>query len=343
MNTQRGSVLLEYLVVLALTLLAAIWALSAWSEKRETLALEAKVLWMQAVQGAVERYIERFSHTLIESESYSAQQLNDVLVHNWQHPTIAELRDLEVLPGSFSDALEDKVRIWVFKSPQGCSEDLCFLHALIAARTPLLNADGAADAKRLSLWRELTQGAGLVVQAPYDQWIAAQHLRWPNTFGQQGALGEGTIALAVQGDELWHRYLRVRDDRDPFFQNQVTVTGPVHSEHSLATEGYLLMQEQAQAAASCPRDGALAYDQFYPAFLTCRQGLWTRMIGYDGGHYIEDRYGYCAHPTLGDTRNPVTGSCSCGEHFVATPISLFTDSQGHTYRSYLCRPRFRMN
>lgn len=340
MEAQRGSILLEYLVVMLLTLMAAFWAVSAWSERRETLELESKALWMQAVQKAVTHYIERFSHELIDAEPYSAQTLAGVAVADWQHPTIVELKALGLLPESFSSGIEQKVKLWVFKETQGCADEFCFLHAVIAAQRPLLNRQGVADAKRLSIWRELTHGAGLVVQAPYQQWIAGRHLRWPNDFGRYGALADGTVALAVQGDELWHRYLRVRDDRDPLFQNQVTAAGPVYSEQSLSTEGYLAMRTQAQPGAACPEQGALAHDSNFPALLACKQGRWSWVIGQDGGHYIQDMRGNCHHPALGDTSNSMSGVCGCGEFFFAEPIAIFSDNEGNSYHSYLCRPKF---
>lgn len=342
MKTQRGSILLEYLVILVLTLLATIWAINAWAERRTTLELETKALWMQAVQKAVTHYIERFSFELHHSEPYSAQQLEGVHLENWQHPTLSELKALGVLPAAFSDQLEDKVKVWVFKASENCSEEWCFLHAIIAAQKPLITSQGVADAKRLSLWRELTKGSGLVVQAPYEQWIAAQHLRWPNIFGQQGGLPEGSIALAIQGDELWHRYLRVRDERDPLFQNQVTVMGQVYSDHSLVTEGYLAMRAHAQVGEHCSEEGAVAHDAQLPALLACRQGQWRWMIGHDGGSFIHDQYGNCYHPLMGDTRNSVTGSCGCGKMFLAIPIALFTDEHGNVYRSHLCRPQLTL-
>lgn len=343
MEAQRGSILLEYLVVMVLTLLAAFWAVSAWSERRETLELESKALWMQAVQKAVAHYIERFSHELITADPHSAQTLAGVAVADWQHPTIAELKALGVLPDSFSAHIEEKVRLWVFRQAPACEDEFCFLHGVIAAQRPLTNRHGVADAKQLSIWRELTHGAGLVVQAPYQQWIAGSHLRWPNEVGRYGALPDGTVALAVQGDELWHRYLRVRDERDPLFQNQVTVSGPVVSEQALSTDGYLAMRTQAQLGEPCPEQGALAHDRNFPALMTCKNGHWSWVLGQDGGHYIRDQRGNCSHPVLGDTSNPVSGSCACTSLFYAKPIAFFTDNEGNSYYSYLCRPRISLH
>lgn len=337
-TAQRGSLLLEYMVVMVLALLTAMWAVSAWADKKEMLKIESQARWMQTLQQATEHYIEQYGHQLIKAEPNSAQWLDDYLVANWQHPSVQDLQELGLLTTAFSTQVEPAAKIWVFKQ-EPCTTEPCFLHALIAADRPFVTAQGQADAQALSLWRELTQGQGLTVQAPYQQWIAAEHFRWPNSFSDQGALAEGSVALAVRGEQLWHRYLRVGDDRDPLFQNSVTAQGALYSAEAVRSAGYLAMQKQADVGDACPEAGAIAHHEQLPALLLCQDGQWQWVSVSDGGHYITDEFGDCKHPQLGDTSNPITGTCNCGSGFYPTVVAVFFDESSNLYRSHLCRPR----
>ena len=214
---QRGSALLEYVVVMGLVLLTAVWAVGAWAEKRTELQVQATAIWMQALQQALERYIETYGQELIKASPYTPIRLDGQWVSDWQHPTIQELQQLGLLSTALNHAFEPPAWLWVFPQTP-CIQEPCFLHALIVSQQPLQKKSGEADAYALGVWREITGGAGLAVQAPYEQWLAAAHFRWPNYFANIGSLPEGTIALAVQGEQLWSRYLLVRDERDPQFQ-----------------------------------------------------------------------------------------------------------------------------
>jgi len=335
---QRGSILLEYMVVLLLSLLAAVWAVDRWAKKKAELRVEAKVLWMQALQQATERYIESYGHLLSQSPPHSAIELEGVWLQDWQQPSLTELQQLGLLSTAFTQFGTPPGRIWIFEQTP-CWQEPCFLHGLIVANEPLLTPGGVADAHLLEVWRSLTQGAGLSVQAPYTQWLAGEHFRWPNDFAQQGALPEGTIALAVQGEQLWHRYLRVGDERDPMFQNEVTAGGPIHSDSALSSSGHLTLGLQALPGASCPEAGAFAHHADIPALLVCRAGQWQLLLGNDGGHFVSNLLGQCFHPMLGNTTNPVTGTCGCPNNYLAVVFSLFSDPDGMVYRSHVCRSR----
>lgn len=336
--SQQGSILLEYMVVLLLSFVATIWALEQWADKKASLQLEAKALWMQALQQATERYIETYGHLLSQSPTNAMVEIDEVFIQNWQEPSLLELQQLGLLSPAFAQFTVPPARVWVFEQTP-CWTEPCFLHALIVANEPLLTADGVADAFLLDHWRTITKGAGLTVQAPFQHWLASAHLRWPNEFAQQGPLPEGSIALAVQGEQLWQRYLRVGDERDPAFRNHVTVGGRVHSDTALSSQGYIALAQHAVPGESCPEVGALAHHANIPALLVCRAGQWQLLLGNDGGHFVSDLLGQCFHPQLGSTTNPVTGSCGCPANYFAVVFSLFSDTNGTMYRSHICRPR----
>lgn len=334
---QRGSVLLEYMLVMALALLAAVWAVGAWADKKIELRIASTAVWMQALQQAVERYIEDYGPELSQAEPYSSMTLAGHWVVDWQQPTLDDLQQLGLLSPAFTHFSEPPARIWVFPQ-EPCVRESCFLHALIVVDEPLQKTSGVADAQALGLWREVTDGSGLTVQAPYEQWLASPHFRWPNQFARQGSLPEGTIALAVQGEQLWQRYLRVRDERDPQFQNNMTVQGKVHSKTAVRSDGYIAMDMKAEIGQTCSQVGAMAHDVHLPALLLCREGQWQQAITRDGGYFIANQYGHCNHPTLGSTVNPKTGTCSCAPGDMPSIIAVFKDEQNNYYRSHLCRP-----
>ncbi len=336
-RSQNGSVLLEYMLVMTLALLAAVWAVGAWADKKTELRVHSTVVWMQALQQALERYIEKYGQDLITAAPYSSVQLDHHWVANWQQPTLDDLQQMGLLSPAFTYFSDPPARLWVFPQ-EPCVRAPCFLHALVVANEPLQKSAGVADAQALDLWREATDGDGLTVQAPYDQWLAGTHFRWPNQFAQSGALPEGSIALAVQGEQLWQRYLRVRDERDPQFQNHMTVQGQVHSKTAVRSDGYLAMGLEAELGSQCAEDGAIAHDAYLPTLLLCRQGQWQQAMAHDGGYFISDQYGHCTHPSLGNTANPTTGTCGCATGYQPTIVAVFADEQNNYYRSHLCRP-----
>ncbi|HLR82355.1 MAG TPA: hypothetical protein VK051_04395 [Paenalcaligenes sp.] len=338
-RSQRGSVLLEYMLVMTLALLAAVWAVGAWADKKTELRITSTALWMQALQQASERYIEDYGPQLINAAPYSSVVLNGHWVADWQQPTLDELQQLGLLSPAFTHFTEPPARIWVFPQ-EPCLGGNCFLHALIVVDEPLQKSSGVADAQGLDLWREATDGSGLTVQAPYEQWLAGPHFRWPNQFAQQGQLPEGTIALAVHGEQLWLRYLRVRDERDPQFQNHLTVQGQVHSKTAVRSDGYIAMGLEAENGQTCNQVGAIAHDAHLPTLLLCREGQWQQAMARDGGYFISNQYGQCSHPTLGNTANPVIGACGCAPGYMPTIIAVFEDELSNYYRSHLCRPAF---
>jgi len=334
---QRGSVLLEYMLVMTLALLATVWAVGAWADKKAELRIASTAVWMQALQQAVERYIEDYGPELNKAEPYSLVVLADHRVVDWQQPTLDELRQLGLLSPAFTHFANPPARIWVFPQ-EPCMREPCFLHALIVVNEPLQKDSGVADAQALDLWREATDGSGLTVQAPYEQWLASPHFRWPNQFARQGSLPEGSIALAVHGEQLWQRYLRVRDERDPQFQNHMTVQGQVHSKTAVRSDGYIAMGLEAESGQTCSQVGAIAHDAHLPSLLLCREGQWQQAMTRDGGYFISNQYGHCSHPTLGNTANPITGACGCTPGYMPTIIAVFEDGQNNYYRSHLCRP-----
>lgn len=290
------------------------------------------------MQQALERYIETYGQELINAAPHAPVWLGDYWVADWQQPTLEDLQQLGLLSSAFTHFSEPPAHMWVFPQ-EPCHREPCFLHALVVANEPLQKSSGVADAQALGVWREVTGGEGLVVQAPYEQWLAAAHFRWPNNFAGLGALPEGSIALAVNGEQLWNRYLRVRDERDPQFQNQLTVRGQIHSQTALRSEGHIVMGLEAVAGDECNDAGAMAHDAHFPIILLCRDGKWKRSIDQDGGYFIVNQYGDCVHPELGSTLNSMIGSCSCPAAYDPMVIAAFYDLEDNRYYTYLCRLR----
>src|SRR5690625_7059273 len=79
-RSQNGSVLLEYMLVMTLALLAAVWAVGAWADKKTELRVHSTVVWMQALQQALERYIEKYGQDLRSEEHTSELQSRGHLV-----------------------------------------------------------------------------------------------------------------------------------------------------------------------------------------------------------------------------------------------------------------------
>src|SRR5699024_4478356 len=140
--------------------LATVLAVGAWADKKAELRIASTAVWMQALQQAVERYIEDYGPELNKAEPYSLVVLADHWVVDWQQPTLDELRQLGLLSPAFTHFANPPARIWVFPQ-EPCMREPCFLHALIVVNEPLQKDSGVADAQALDLWREATDGSGL--------------------------------------------------------------------------------------------------------------------------------------------------------------------------------------
>src|SRR5690625_7902989 len=102
------------MLVMSLALLAAVWAVGAWADKKTELRVHSTVVWMQALQQALERYIEKYGQDLITAAPYSSVQLDHHWVANWQQPTLDDLQQMGLLSPAFTYFSDHPVRFLLF-------------------------------------------------------------------------------------------------------------------------------------------------------------------------------------------------------------------------------------
>lgn len=323
---QRGSLLLEFMVLAVLGLALAVWAGQEWAQRVRVLQAQALAAWMETAQAAAQAYLQRHAAELGQAGAPDALAARGYA--DWRSPTWAELRADGLLPGGWQDAgpLRQTLNLGV-RQADPCAQPPCGLQAVVAAASPLLHGQGGVDESLVAEWLLASRGRGLVVWPQDPGWLRGPGRRVPLPAGLPG--GPGTVALlaalAPAGDgaptddsPAGADYLRVRDERDPDFQGEASVRGNVRSGAWLQAREGLVLEQGWSGGAVCAADGAVGRDSRYAGLLVCQQGRWRPLARPAGGGYLYNSRRGCFSQTGVATGNPLTGTCSCSAGY--TPL-----------------------
>lgn len=346
---QRGSLLIEVMIVAVLGLAMAVWAGQEWARQARVLQARALAAWMESARQAADAFLRQHAAALMRAETSSALAAQGIA--DWSAPEWAELRAAGLLPGGWQQTgpLGQTLDLRILREGI-CPEAPCRLRALVATRHGLLRRRGGVDEALVAEWLEAARGSGLVI--------------WPGQSGQlRGAgfampadsawgWGDGTVALSVwlsadagagppsDGSADGADYLRVRDPRDPDFQGDASVRGSVRGGAWVQAHDGLVLESGWKGNAPCAVDGAVGRDARYPGLLMCQGGTWQQLARPAGGGFMYNSRRGCFSATGVTTANPLTGGCSCapgyGDVQVAESGSL-TAPEGLS-RGYLCLP-----
>lgn len=369
-GTQRGMLLIECMVVAALALALAVWGSHEWAERTRVLQARSLATWMETARDAVQAYLVREASALtpekgeaiepdasaLSAPDWAALQAQGLLASGWQSS------------GPAGQTLG--VRLW---RSGGCQPGACRLNALVHTRTALQQRSGALDGALAAEWLLAAGGRGFVLwphrpavfsgageQVPLppgsvDEWrpgmvaLMAAHTVARSIVPGDGS-GDGDDDDDGGGDDddsgngggpgNTDDFLRVRDTRDPDFQNRVTAQGELRSDTRVVARESLVLEDGWRNGSACSTENAVGRDQNYAGLLICRQGQWRLVARASGGGFLTNTRRGCKNVLGTPTPNPYTGACQCPDGFAVLQVSesgSLTSADGLS-SGYLCVP-----
>ncbi|MGS1116674.1 hypothetical protein [Castellaniella sp. UC4442_H9] len=349
---QRGSLLIEFMVVAALALALAVWGSHEWAERTRVLQARSLAAWMETARDAVQAYLSRESARVAQGASAGGE--TGPADAPWPAPSWHDLQAQGFLSAGWQQlgpmGHELGLRIW---RSGDCPLESCRLNALVYTRSALQRRSGQIDAALVAEWLLAAGGRGFVLwpNKPSVFSGAGEQIfvpeggpsEWrPGTvalFAGQN-LGRGPLAGDVGGSPDTEEFLRVRDTRDPDFQNGMTAKGVVRSDTRVVAKESIVLEDGWKGGTACPIEGAVGRDQNYAGVLICRQGKWTLVARATGGGYMLNSRRGCRNVLGTPTPNPYTGECLCPAGFSILQVSesgSMTAPDGLTM-GYLCIP-----
>ena len=324
-RTQQGFVLFEMLLGAIAAVLIAVWASQAVINRVNDAGAQQTARWMLMIRDGVHAYLEthgvQLRHAVVPAD-LQAQGYQD-----WTAPRLSELKANGLLAAGFPERMRLIEGVHVTVSREGaCPGEDCRIAALIHSRRAFRKTAGVVDEQMLAQWLMATEGLGGMVHPSQPGVIRGPTFQMSNPPGNGSAMPAGTVALSISDNQLrTSAYLRVRDERDPQFQSDVSVQGNVTALGNITAHGvvsannYLQLNSVAAWMDWCPSDGAVTRDQ-WRGLLVCVNNLWQSAARPSGGFSINSHHG-CFTADGRSSANPVTGACSCPAGNVAVPIS----------------------
>lgn len=349
---QRGSLLLEFMLVAAVSLLLLVWASQQWTQRVRALQAQALAAWMLPARDAAQALLQQYGALLQQAETPDA--LAEQGVEDWRTPRWAELKTLGLLASSWQENGPLRARLDVRLERQGaCPQAPCRLQALVATRQALRHARGGVDDFLLAEWLQAARGQGLVVwpHAP-RQLRGAGHesdlpeqVDWqPGTVALQANWIQAAVSDPGPGESgsggVDEDYLRVRDTRNPDFQGSASVRGWIRSESWLQGREGLVLVKGVSRGSACAADGGIGRDGQHLGLLICSQGVWQQLTRPEGGGFMVNSKRGCVNSAGQSSINPLTGTCACGSGYIGVLVSesgQMLDLEGQN-RGFICVP-----
>lgn len=336
MARQQGFVLVELMLAALLATLMMVWASQAVLNRINDANAEAVARWMQTVHHAVQAYLDRYGPRLRQAST--AGHLAAYGYMDWSGPSLEELKQDGLLQSGFPLGIRRIGGVDVRVLREGdCPGQNCRLDTVIYSQQPFTRVSGAVDEQMVARWLLASSAMGGAVHSGRPTLLQGAVFTYPNPLPGLPPLPPGTVALAITHEQLMATdYLRVRDTRDPDFQNQLTVQGDITTRGALAVDGYLQLEASGRWLSSCDKEGAVTRDAV-TGLLVCTYGSWESVSRSPGAYSVNSVHG-CASPEGLPTFNPVTGFCSCPSGHTSVQVSEGTSGgpeRGIT-RGFVC-------
>ncbi|MGB6241817.1 MAG: hypothetical protein WBF69_04970 [Castellaniella sp.] len=326
---QRGSLLLEFMLVAALSLAVAVWAGQEWAQRARATQAQALAAWMEPARAAAEAYLRQHAAALQQADAPQALAAHGVA--DWAAPDWAELQAAGLMADGWQaqGPLRQTLALRIVRTG-ACPHAPCRLQALIGTRGGLRRADGGVDEALVAQWLMAAQGRGLVLW-PHDP----LHFRGVGrrlALPEGASWGAGAVALAVDltlaaDDEATGStgaetdFLRVRDTRNPDFQGDASVRGTIRSGAWVHTQEGVVLEQGWIGGSPCATESAVGRDGRYAGLLVCRQGVWQELARPAGGGYMINSRRGCFSSAGQATLNPLTGACGCAPGYTRVQIA----------------------
>ncbi|MGE8546412.1 MAG: hypothetical protein ACN6OC_03115 [Alcaligenes sp.] len=333
MRLQSGQALLELLLTLAISALLSVWAVQRWQAHLREQQLQNWAGWLLEVRQGVQRYMDAHASDLLAGAAALPGYADP-----WR-PGMAELAAQGWLPRGLSSMPLNWPGLQIQLTPQGDCPGACRLDALLLL---FASQDWAHRPAALGQWLLETRGYGLVVHPDRSTRLQGPAGDWPNPLSGTQPWPAGTMAVLASGGrdaglagEDMSSYLRLRDERDPDFQANLSARGQVQAHGNLQTQGALVLGGSAYTYSACSQEAAIVRRIESPGLLTCRQGYWRPLASAGGGAFMTHSHTPCPAQHAQVQVNPMTGQCSCPSGYLPLRIAEYTVASGVT-RSYLC-------
>ena len=333
-KAQRGALLIELAIGIAVLTLIAVGTVSWMSQQAEKTKVESLAIAMQTVQQGVQALLDAHAFEIRESESVALAG-----VQNWQQPTVSELQLGFLAP---SLAANHAVGVALYREGD-CPGAQCHLHALVYSKQPLLNKKQQIDMHAVAHWQGVVQGAGLVVHP------------------QQPAFFSGA-QLTVELQDLPLNLLF------PVGSVALLATSHFLTEDVMAGR-YLVLPRTERLGEECAPLGAISRDEEGKGLLVCEQDKWIRAAAETqevslehykemvrnywkipvpehtpGGFYVKETYYYsyrCWVPNPLNLYSDGRGICNCPESYKASRTRLGEVKDAH-FKIGIARPTLDM-
>lgn len=335
MSRQRGFAMLELTAALLIATLLAVWGASQLVNRINDGAAQSAAVWMSSIRLAAYAYLERNKAALQEASAKT--DMSHLGYVDWSRPSLAELKAAGLLSVGFPEhGLRGMQAVLRVMRSGPCPGRSCRLEALVysSIALPAVVPSGSSE-QIVAQWLLAAQGQGGTVSEDRPDHVRGSAFEFPNPpLADTERLPAGTVAMAVTAEQLAASdYLRVRDSRDPLFQDELTVVGDIHAQASVNVNDGLSIGARATDRAFCTQEGMIARSQV-SGLLVCEGQMWRSAGGRGGGGYSTNSKTGCSVGAY----NLVTGACSCPSGYGAIRIAesgSLVAAEGLT-RGYLC-------
>lgn len=304
-KNQRGALLIELAIGIALLTLMAVGTVSWMAQQAEKTKVESLAVAMQAVQQGMQSFLDTHAAELISATDFTVSGIS-----NMYEPTLSELQQLGFLAPSFTT--NASVKIGAYKEG-ACPGTSCHIHALIYSTQALVNKKQQIDLQAIAQWQGAVKGAGLVLQPQYpDAFTGVQRVVELQNLPSGLTFSVGSVALLASVGGL---------------------------EEDTRVGRYLVLPHTERLGDSCLTEGAVTRNEEGQGLLVCEENKWIRAsaeaeVGSmddlkallrtywrinvpdetPGGFFIKQRYMftyYCWVPNMRNIYKDGRGICTC--------------------------------
>lgn len=268
MHKQKGLLLIELAVVVAILTLIAAGTVTWMTQRAEKTKVESLAVLMVTVQQGLQSLLDMHAYDLQQADSFTLAGIEDLT-----QPTVLELKQLGFLAPSFS--LHQTLQIALYKEGL-CPGELCHVHGVIYVNKPLLNGKSYIDMNAVAQWQTAVKGSGLVVYADTPRQFTGAQLQVMHAQLTQQEFAVGTVALLASTDASIIARGGLSPNKNPNFQTDVDVMGSLNAAEDVSVGRYLILPKTERLGETCFPIGAITRGGDGQGLMSCENERWTR-------------------------------------------------------------------
>lgn len=333
MSKQKGSLLIELAVVLAMLTLIAVGTVHWMAQRAQEAKVDGLAVWMQGVQQGLQAFLDVHAQALQHDASFTLAGIESM-----NQPTLAELKGLGFLSPSF--IVKKGVEMTLYREGD-CPSSQCHVHGLVYSSEPLLNHKKQVDHHAMAQWQTQVKGTGLLIlERDPTRFVGAKLRLSQDQLSTSTPFSPGTVALLASTDATLVTRGGLQSDQNPSFTTDVDIDGNLTVNGDLWLERYLLLPHTETFGASCGLNGAVTRGSDGKGLMSCEGNKWVRptaeldlldayreILGLywkvsvpesAGGFYIESYHNstfHCWAPNPLNLYHDGRGRCACSSSF----------------------------